>query len=69
MREILKIFPDMGRKVDRNGRSPLHYACSKGHLDITKMLLKHDLDLAFQFDNNGYTPLHLAAMNDDVGIL
>ncbi|EOY26887.1 Ankyrin repeat family protein, putative [Theobroma cacao] len=65
MREILKIFPDMGRKVDRNGRSPLHYACSKGHLDITKMLLKHDLDLAFQFDNNGYTPLHLAAMNDD----
>lgn len=69
MREILNIYPDLGRKVDRNGCSPLHYACSRGRLEITKMLLKHNLDLAFQFDNNGYTPLHLAAMKGDTGIL
>ncbi|XVE88837.1 hypothetical protein DITRI_Ditri19aG0100800 [Diplodiscus trichospermus] len=69
MREIVKIYPDLVRKVDKNGCSPLHYACSRGRLDITEMLLKHDLDPAFQFNNNGYTPLHLAAMNGDVGIL
>ncbi|KAK0595449.1 hypothetical protein LWI29_006739 [Acer saccharum] len=59
----------VGHNKDVNGYSPLHYACSKGHVSIATMLLKFDLNLTLQFDNIGYTPLHLAAMNGDLAIL
>ncbi|XWS11967.1 hypothetical protein CRYUN_Cryun37aG0050200 [Craigia yunnanensis] len=77
--EIIKLRPNLVATVNRKLETPLQEACRvgnaeavmllRGRLDITKMLLKHDLDLAFQFDNNDYTPLQLAAMNSDAGIL
>ncbi|XVE88835.1 hypothetical protein DITRI_Ditri19aG0100600 [Diplodiscus trichospermus] len=66
---MLDICPGLAQKTDREGRSPLHWACKKGHYALTIMLLNHDLDLAFKFDKNGYTPLHLAAMIGDIPIL
>ncbi|KAJ0008112.1 hypothetical protein Pint_29656 [Pistacia integerrima] len=66
--QLLKMCPNLAQKIDKNGYSPLHYACSKGRVAITKMLLWFDSDLALQFDNHGYTPLHLVAMNGDVAI-
>lgn len=66
---LLNVCPNLAQKLDKNGYSPLHYACIKGRVGIAKMLLKLDLDLALQFDNSGHSPLHLAAMNGDVAIL
>lgn len=48
VKELVKIRPDFAWKKDEfmNGCSPLHIACSKGHLDITRELLKLDMDLS-----------------------
>ncbi|KAJ9169943.1 hypothetical protein P3X46_018084 [Hevea brasiliensis] len=40
----------------------LHQACSKGHLETTRELLRFDTDLSSLQDNDGRTPLHWAAM-------
>ncbi|KAK0597161.1 hypothetical protein LWI29_022352 [Acer saccharum] len=52
---LLNVCPNLVHNIDENGYSPLHYACSKGHVSITTMLLRFDLNLALQFDNIGYT--------------
>uniref|UniRef100_M1AVQ6 Ankyrin repeat-containing protein n=1 Tax=Solanum tuberosum TaxID=4113 RepID=M1AVQ6_SOLTU len=51
------------------GCSPLHIACSKGHLDITRELLKLDMDLTGLQDNEGRTPLHWAVIKGRVNII
>ncbi|WP_019236530.1 ankyrin repeat domain-containing protein [Wolbachia pipientis] len=48
---------------DRYGRTPLHYAASKGHTEILRSLL--DAGAKFdEKDNVGMTPLCLAIVND-----
>ncbi|XP_065915152.1 transient receptor potential cation channel subfamily A member 1-like [Dysidea avara] len=53
----------------KDGFSPLHYACFRGHLNVaTKLLKRHP----FQKDlvtNNGDTALHLAATNGHSAIV
>ncbi|KAK1571712.1 hypothetical protein Q3G72_021724 [Acer saccharum] len=66
---LLDLCPHLAHNTDENGYSPLHYACSRGHVSVTTMLLRFDLNLALRFDNSGCTPLHLAAMNGDLAIL
>ncbi|KAK0598767.1 hypothetical protein LWI29_037809 [Acer saccharum] len=66
---LLNLCPNLAHNKDVNGYSPLHYACSKGHVSIDIVLLRFDLNLALQFDNICYSPLHLAAMNGDLAIL
>ena len=61
--------PSLIQKFDRNGSSPLHCSCHRRHVEITRMLLRVDADLAQEFNNDGYTPLHLAAMNGNTAIL
>jgi ankyrin repeat protein len=63
------VCPNFAQKIDTNGFSPLHCSCHRGNLEITRMLLKLDADLALQFNNDGYTPLHLAAMKGNTAIL
>ncbi|RVW17349.1 Ankyrin repeat-containing protein ITN1 [Vitis vinifera] len=46
-----------------------HTACSKGHLEITRELLRLDPDLTSLQDNDGRTPLHWAAMKGRVNII
>ncbi|TKR57981.1 hypothetical protein L596_030611 [Steinernema carpocapsae] len=46
--------------VNVNGQSALHYAASKGHETIVKMLLEADVHINVQ-DQYGATPLHRAS--------
>ncbi|CAG8676126.1 23030_t:CDS:2 [Cetraspora pellucida] len=66
--------------LDIYGKNPLHYAASKGFVQITKTLLEYlmrveqfSLEMAFNdnvwFDDNGYTPLFYATLNNKVEII
>uniref|UniRef100_A0A8C2ZYJ9 Ankyrin repeat domain 6b n=1 Tax=Cyclopterus lumpus TaxID=8103 RepID=A0A8C2ZYJ9_CYCLU len=46
--------------VTKYGRSPLHLAAHKGHIEVVRILLKAGCDLDIQ-DDAGDTPLHVAA--------
>ncbi|XP_053566517.1 ankyrin repeat domain-containing protein 6 isoform X2 [Bombina bombina] len=53
--------------VTKNGRTPLHLAANKGHLNVVQILLKAGCDLDIQDDGN-QTALHRAAVvgNSDI---
>ena len=42
---------------DHNGKTPLHFAASKGQLDVYKQIIQY-LDDINPSDNRGWTPLH-----------
>lgn len=49
-------------KQDLDGKSAVHHACNKGHIDAVRILVvDHQGDVSLQ-DNQGKTPLHYAAM-------
>jgi ankyrin repeat protein len=50
------------------GRTPLHWACSKGHGQVFKELLEYGADIEAK-DNISFTPLHLACLNEHVAIV
>ena len=41
------------------GMSLLHWACDRGHLDITQLLIRHKANINI-VDHDGQTPLHYA---------
>jgi ankyrin repeat protein len=43
---------------DNNGLSPLHVACSKGHVSVAKFLMGRNVDIN-QKSKEGKTPLHI----------
>ncbi|KAF8366758.1 trp-4, partial [Pristionchus pacificus] len=49
-------------KQSKNGWSPLLEACSRGHVQVARLLLQHHARVDV-FDEAGRTALHLAAMN------
>lgn len=71
--------------LDRNsincsGRSPLHEACSSGHIGCVLLLLQHPTDSGkqmslkscsrlFALDFSGYTPFHCAVVRDHVPVV
>lgn len=69
VKEILNKRPDFAKKTTIDGCSPLHQACSKGHLDTTRELLSLDPDLCFLQDDEGKTPLHWAASKGRVNVI
>ncbi|EPS69902.1 hypothetical protein M569_04861 [Genlisea aurea] len=46
---------------DSEGRTPLHWAVDRGHLNISELLLKNNADINAK-DNEGQTALHYAAI-------
>ncbi|PLB44109.1 ankyrin [Aspergillus steynii IBT 23096] len=48
-------------QVDRDERTPLHYACCSGRPESVQLLLDAGADVRVA-DKNGYTPLHACAM-------
>ncbi|KAK1441509.1 hypothetical protein QVD17_07458 [Tagetes erecta] len=46
---------------DSEGRTPLHWAVDRGHIETTELLLSRNADVNLK-DNEGQTPLHYAAV-------
>lgn len=67
--DLLNVHPEFIQMIDESGNSPLHYASSERHREITGVLLKRDPTLAEKYDSNGHTPLHLAVINYKCSVL
>ncbi|KAL1532058.1 Acyl-CoA-binding domain-containing protein 1 [Salvia divinorum] len=52
---------------DSEGRTPLHWAVDRGHLNITELLLNKNADVNAK-DGEGQTPLHYAAVCERTAI-
>ncbi|XP_057798766.1 acyl-CoA-binding domain-containing protein 1 isoform X2 [Salvia miltiorrhiza] len=52
---------------DSEGRTPLHWAVDRGHLNITALLLNKNADVNAK-DGEGQTPLHYAAVCERTAI-
>jgi ankyrin repeat protein len=50
------------------GRTPLHAASEKGHVEVVEFLLHHDVDLNAH-DEDGNCPLHTAAENQQTQVV
>lgn len=49
--------------VDKKGTSGIHFAASKGHLDVVLFLLSKGVDIDLE-DKSGKTPLHYAVLGE-----
>jgi ankyrin repeat protein len=58
---LAKALIDKGADVNKPGWAPLHYAATKGHAGITKLLLGHHAYIDAESPNKS-TPLMMAAM-------
>lgn len=56
---------DSNRRLDRVGRSELHYAVVDRKLERVKELVQRGMDVNLA-DRKGWTSLHFAAQNNDV---
>lgn len=71
---ILERFPELARKnvwvVEGGSQSTLlHYACDKGDLELTSILLGPNQGLEEALNSKGLSPLHLAVPRGSVMIL
>ncbi|KAL1403812.1 hypothetical protein pipiens_001122 [Culex pipiens pipiens] len=66
--ELVDILLNSGYNVDcksgSGNRTPLHEACSNGHLNVAKLLLNRGANATLETSVNGLTPLHMAARKD-----
>ena len=51
--------------ADEKGRTALHFASAKGHLEMVERLIREGADVN-RLDHVGNTPLHLAACTNKV---
>ena len=58
---LVKRLIQRGADINRPGWTPLHYAATKGHVGIIRMLLEHHAYIDAE-SPNGTTPLMMAAM-------
>ena len=58
--ELAKVLIARGADVNRQGWTPLHYAATRGHRDMMRLLLDHEAYIDSEADN-GTTPLMMAA--------
>ncbi|KAL8137032.1 hypothetical protein V2J09_003033 [Rumex salicifolius] len=54
---LIKANPELLKKADDYGKTPLHYAAELGKPKLVKKLLEGNQSAAFMYDNQGYTPL------------
>ena len=54
---------------NNNGSTPLHYACSYGHLNIAQYLIREEHCNPSCENNNGSTPLHYACLGNHAHIV
>ena len=58
--ELAQWLVDKGAEVNKLGWSPLHYAATKGHIRMMRLLIENDAYLDAE-SPNGTTPLMMAA--------
>ncbi|KAJ3207820.1 hypothetical protein HDU67_007205 [Dinochytrium kinnereticum] len=67
MRGILLKNPNLIQQRDESGRSPLHWASDRGHLDLVKYLVESKAEVNLG-DDEGLTALHNAAVSGHIHI-
>jgi hypothetical protein len=68
VKALLKDNPDLAFNKDIDGATPLHYAASNGHKDLTAFLLASKADVNAKA-KNGATPMHLATSNGHIEVI
>jgi uncharacterized protein len=58
--DVAKVLIERGADINRKGWTPLHYAATRGHTEMMRLLLDHDAYIDSESDN-GTTPLMMAA--------
>jgi ankyrin repeat protein len=58
--ELAKVLIEQGADVNRPGWTPLHYAATRGHREMMRLLLDNDAYIDSE-SANGTTPLMMAA--------
>ena len=58
--DLAKVLISRGADVNQPGWTPLHYAASKGHMEMMRLLIEHHAYLDAE-SPNGTTPLMMAA--------
>jgi uncharacterized protein len=58
----------MSLKLDRLGRSELHYASNEGDFNEVRNLIDNGVDVNLK-DKEGWTPLHFAAQSQNASIV
>lgn len=61
--EVAQVLIQQGADVNKPGWTPLHYAASRGHRDMMRLLLDNDAYIDSESDN-GTTPLMMAAFSE-----
>jgi ankyrin repeat protein len=64
---LLSVGADVNAK-DNDDRTPLHWACLCGHVQVGKELKEHGADIEAK-DDDGDTPLHAAAMSGHLTVV
>ena len=57
---VIENSEDVNSRSFDNESTPLHLASQKGHVEIARILVEHDADVAAQ-TKDGWSPLHLAS--------
>ncbi len=60
--DLAKVLIARGADINREGWTPLHYAATKGHREMMRLLLENDAYIDSE-SANGTTPLMLAALS------
>lgn len=58
---MVSTIPEILKRPDALGWTPLHYAALRGNLEATRVLVQQDSSIAYILDNSGLSPLHVAA--------
>lgn len=66
--KALKAGVDPNKVSGRNGFTPLHHACSRGHLKVSEMLLLKGASVSAATTDGLETPLHMAAYHGHLSI-
>lgn len=61
--DLAKVLISKGADVNREGWTPLHYAASKGHREMMRLLMENDAYIDSE-SSNGTTPLMMAAFSN-----
>merc|ERR1712071_314623 len=61
--KLTMIYPEAARKVDKRGRTPFHWACTRSKpWTSIKSLFEANAVASISGDNEGLLPFHLAAL-------